>query len=167
MALGVNKVTLIGNLGQDPQVRPANDTKVATFSMATTESYQDREGKTVEKTEWHRIVAWRGLAEIIERYVKKGDRLYIEGKLATRSYEKEGQTHYVTEIVAQNLVMLSTRGDGSKSSGAVPPPNEEYPTRTNTAAAYTASSAPVATNNPTHNAEMENNEGGNIDDLPF
>jgi single-strand DNA-binding protein len=137
-----------------------NDTKVATFSLATTESYQDREGKTVEKTEWHRLVAWRGLAEIIERYVKKGDRLYIEGKLATRSYEKEGQTHYTTEIVVQNMVMLSTRGEGNKSSGAVPPPTEEYPTRINTVAAY-------ATSTPTHNAEMDSTENTSIDDLPF
>jgi single-strand DNA-binding protein len=164
MALGVNKVTLIGNLGQDPNVRPAGDTKVATFSMATTESYVDREGKTVDKTEWHRIVAWRGLAEIIEKYVRKGDRLYIEGKLATRSYDKDGQTHYTTEIVAQNMVMLSTKGDsGSRSS--IPPPTEEYPTRQSQ---NVASSSPTQTPAaPVSSDASGEASGDNIDDLPF
>ena len=114
---GVNKVILIGNLGKDPEVRHLeNGTAVANFSMATSESYKDRnsgERKTI--TEWHNIVLWRGLAEVAEKYLKKGDQVYIEGKLKTRSWEdKDGNTRYTTEVVGDNMTMLSSRGSSSE-----------------------------------------------------
>ncbi len=120
---GVNKVILIGNLGKDPEVRHLeNGTAVANFSMATSESYKDRssgERKTI--TEWHNIVLWRGLAEVAEKYLKKGDQVYIEGKLKTRSWEdKDGNTRYTTEVVGDNMTMLGSRGSLSeKDSEAV------------------------------------------------
>lgn len=114
MAGSLNKVMIIGNLGKDPEVRTTpNQTKVANFSIATNEGYTDKSGQKVEKTEWHRIVAWGKLAEIIERYVKKGMTIYIEGKLETRSWDdKEGKKHYTTEIKADVMQMLPGRGDG-------------------------------------------------------
>lgn len=112
MAGGVNKVILVGNLGRDPEVRHLeNGTPVASFSLATSESYKDRtsgERKTV--TEWHNVVLWRGLAEVAEKYLHKGDQVYIEGKLRTRSWEKEGVTRYTTEIVGDTMTMLGTKG---------------------------------------------------------
>lgn len=107
--MSVNKVILIGHVGQDPEVRVAGEHKVATFSLATTErGYTLANGTQVpERTEWHNIVLWRGLAEIAEKYVKKGDKLYIEGKIKTRSYDdKKGAKRYITEIFADNLEML-------------------------------------------------------------
>ena len=109
---GVNKVILVGNLGKDPEIRTLESgVKVARFSVATTESYNDRNtGQRVDQTEWHNIVLWRGLAEIAEKYLRKGNQVYIEGKLQTRSYQdKDGITKYSTEIVGQNLNMLGGR----------------------------------------------------------
>ena len=115
---GVNKVILIGRLGKDPEVRNLeNGASVANFSIATTESYKDRTtGEKKEITEWHNIVLWRGLAEIAQKYLHKGDLVYIEGKLRTRSWEKEGVTRYTTEVVGDNMTMLGTKGGGSSSS---------------------------------------------------
>lgn len=111
--MGINKVILVGNVGKDPEVQYINaDLPVAKFSLATSESYKDKNGKKVTNTEWHNIVMWRGLAKIAEQYVKKGDQLYIEGKITNRSYEKDGQTRYFTEIVASNMQML---GGGRQS----------------------------------------------------
>ena len=100
---GVNKVILIGRLGKEPEVRNLeNGAVVANFTMATSESYKDKvTGEKKEVTEWHNIVLWRGLAEISQKYLHKGDLVYIEGKLKTRSWEKEGVTRYTTEIVAE------------------------------------------------------------------
>jgi|SRR5689334_1941882 single-strand DNA-binding protein len=111
---GVNKVILIGRLGKDPEVRNLdNGAVVANFSIATSESYKDRTtGEKKEITEWHNIVLWRGLAEISQKYLRKGDMVYIEGKLRTRSWEKDGVTRYTTEIVADNMNMLSPKGNG-------------------------------------------------------
>jgi single-strand DNA-binding protein len=119
---GVNKVILVGNLGKDPEVRHLEGgAAVANFSLATSESYKDKtsgERKTI--TEWHNIVLWRGLAEVAEKYLKKGDSVYIEGKIRSRQWEdKEGKTRYTTEIVGDNMVMLGGRGgsgSGSQSS---------------------------------------------------
>lgn len=118
---GVNKVILIGNLGADPQMRYFTDgTAVCNFSMATSESWTDKQtGEKREKTEWHRVTAFRRLAEICGQYLKKGSKVYVEGKLQTRSYEKEGQTHYATEIVANELQMLDSRG--AQSGGGFAP----------------------------------------------
>lgn len=114
---GVNKVILVGRLGKDPEVKNMNNgDKVANFSMATSETWKDKiTGDKKEATEWHNIVLWRGLAEIAGRYLHKGDMIYIEGKLKTRSWEKEGITRYATEIIADNMTMLSTQK--SNSSG--------------------------------------------------
>jgi len=111
---GVNKVILVGRLGKDPEVRHLeNGTPVASFSIATSESYKDRNsGERVEKTEWHNVVLWRGLAEVAEKYLHKGDQVYIEGKLQTRSWEKEGVTRYSTDIVGNNMTMLGSKGQG-------------------------------------------------------
>jgi single-strand DNA-binding protein len=111
----LNKATLIGNLGKDPDVRSiASGAKVANFSIATTESYTDKNtNQKVDKTEWHNIVMWRGLAEVAEKYLRKGSQVYIEGKLQTRSWDDQnGQKRYTTEIVADNMVMLGRPGGG-------------------------------------------------------
>lgn len=122
---GVNKVILIGNLGKDPEIRHLeNGAVVANFSIATTESYKDRTtGERRDQTEWHNIVLWRGLAEISEKYLKKGDTVYIEGKLRTRSWEKDGVTRYTTEIVGDNMTMLG--GNRGNSSSAAPSSDQE------------------------------------------
>ena len=105
---GVNKVILVGNLGKDPEVRYLdNGVAVANFSLATTENYKNKEGERVSHTEWHNIVLWRGLAEVAEKYLKKGASIYVEGKIKTRKWEdKEGVTRYTTEILGDNMTML-------------------------------------------------------------
>ena len=115
---GVNKVILVGRLGKDPEVRNLeNGATVANFTLATSESYKDRTtGEKKEITEWHNIVVWRALAEITQKYLHKGDMVYIEGKLRTRSWEKEGVTRYTTEVVGDNMTMLSTKGSGGSSN---------------------------------------------------
>lgn len=117
--MSVNKVILIGNVGKDPEVRyldqnPANGTnaKVASFPLATSERYRDRNGEQHENTEWHNIVAWRNSADIAEKYVRKGTQLYIEGRLRTRSWtDQAGNKRYTTEIVVDNLQLLGRRPD--------------------------------------------------------
>lgn len=105
---GVNRVILVGNLGKDPEVRHLENGRTrASFTLATDETYKNKEGVRIANTEWHNIVLWTPLAEIAEKYLNKGKQVYIEGKLASRSYvDKEGQTRYFTEIVGQNLVLL-------------------------------------------------------------
>lgn len=104
----LNKVQLIGRLGKDPEVRHLDSgMTVSNFSIATSESYTNKQGEKVEQTEWHNIVAWGKLAEIIEKWVTKGMLIYIEGKLKTRKWDKDGQTHYATEIFADSMQMLS------------------------------------------------------------
>jgi single-strand DNA-binding protein len=105
---GVNKVILIGNLGQDPELRSTpSGTSVATFTLATNETWTDKDGARQERTEWHRIVAWAKLAEICAQYLQKGRQVYIEGRLTTRSWEdRQGNQRKTTEIVAQNMQML-------------------------------------------------------------
>lgn len=120
MAGSVNKVILIGNLGKDPEIRVLeNGTKLARFSIATSESYQDKaSGERREITDWHNIVVWRGLAEVAENYLVKGMKVYVEGKLKTRSWQDEsGVTKYATEVVADNFTMLTSKSEMSKSDG--------------------------------------------------
>ena len=114
---GVNKVILIGNLGKDPEVRYLdNGVAVANFSLATTENYKNKEGERVSQTEWHNIVLWRGLAEVAEKWLKKGSSVYVEGKIRTRKWEdKDGNTRYSTEILGDNMTML-----GGKPSSEIP-----------------------------------------------
>lgn len=125
----VNKVILIGNLGRDPEVRyTADGTAVASFSIATSENWTDKgSGEKRERTEWHRIVAWRRLGEICGEYLSKGKPVYVEGKLQTRSWEKDGVTRYTTEIVASTVQFLGSRdsGDGNRSYSDVPPPQAQ------------------------------------------
>jgi len=108
---GVNKVILVGNLGRDPEVRYLDSgVAVANFSLATTENYKNKQGEKVSQTEWHNIVLWRGLAEVAEKWLKKGSSVYIEGKIRTNKWEdKEGNTRYNTEILADNMTMLGNR----------------------------------------------------------
>ncbi len=115
---GVNKVILIGNLGKDPEVRHLEGgAAVANFTLATSESYKDKSGQRIEQTEWHTIVVWRGLAEIAEKYLKKGMTIYVEGKLRTRSWDdKEGHKRYTTEIVGDTFTILSKKENNSQSS---------------------------------------------------
>ncbi|MBR9830687.1 single-stranded DNA-binding protein [Acidiluteibacter ferrifornacis] len=122
---GVNKVILVGNLGKDPEVRHLeNGAVVANFSMATSETYKDKNGVRQTQTEWHNVVLWRGLAEIAEKFLKKGNMIYIEGKLRTRSWEdKEGVTRYTTEVVGDSMTMLGSKSDnnsGGSTSDAKP-----------------------------------------------
>ena len=111
--MSVNKVILVGNLGKDPELRyTPSGTAVATFSLATTERYKDRDGNRQEKTEWHNIVAWRQLAEICGKFLHKGKQVYIEGKIQTRSYDdRDGNKRYITEIVADQMQMLGSKND--------------------------------------------------------
>ncbi len=113
----MNKAMVIGNLGNDPEVRyTQNETPVATFSVATTERWKDSEGNKQEQTDWHRIVAWRGLAEVCGEHLSKGDKVYIEGKLRTRKWEdQDGNTRYTTEIIARDMEMLGGRQDDGTS----------------------------------------------------
>lgn len=120
---GVNKVILVGNLGKDPEVRYLdNGVAVANFSLATTENYKNKQGERVSQTEWHNIVLWRGLAEVAEKYLKKGSSIYIEGKIKNRKWEdKDGNTRYNTEILGDNMTMLGAK-----------PSSEETSSKTNT-----------------------------------
>lgn len=114
MAGSVNKVILIGNLGKDPEVRYLEGgTAVANFTLATSETYKDRNtGEKKSITDWHNIVVWRSLAELVEKYLKKGSKIYVEGKLKTRSWkDQEGNTRYTTEVVADNLTMLGGKNE--------------------------------------------------------
>ena len=113
---GINKVILIGNLGKDPELRYTPNSKaVATFSLATTEKWKDKEGQFQEKTEWHNIVAWGKQAEICKEYLKKGSSVYVEGRLQHRSYDdKDGNKKYITEIVARSVQMLGRKGEAKE-----------------------------------------------------
>lgn len=117
----VNKVILIGNLGRDPEIRYTKSGQaVASFSLATTEKWKNKNGDREEKTEWHRIVAWGKLGEICGEYLTKGKQVYIEGRLQTREWEdKDGNKRTTTEIVASNMVMLSQAGGSVTSEGSV------------------------------------------------
>jgi single-strand DNA-binding protein len=117
----LNKVTLIGNLGADPEVRStSNGSRVATLSLATSRRWKNQAGEQQEKTEWHRVILWNNkgstLADLAERYMKKGDKIYVEGSIEYRSWQdREGQTRYTTEITAREVILLSGRGEGAES----------------------------------------------------
>jgi len=144
---GVNKVILIGNLGIDPEVRTLESgVKVCRLSIATSESYTNKEGNRVEQTEWHSVTLWRGLAEIAEKYLTKGNKVYVEGKLRTRSYkDKDGVERYSTEIVADNMQMLGGTASGETSSAPRSNPQSQ----------------------PQQQPAMGSSETDNADDLPF
>ena len=119
MSRSLNKAMIIGNLGSDPEVRSTSSgTRVATLSVATSRRWNDRSGQQQERTEWHRVVAWEGLAEVCERYLSKGDRVYVEGRIEYRQWEgDDGRTRYTTEIRAREMIMLGGRGEGAAPSG--------------------------------------------------
>jgi single-strand DNA-binding protein len=120
MAKSVNKVILLGNVGKDPEIKAtASGTVVATFSIATSERFKDKTGNWQDRTEWHNLVAYQRTAEIIRDYVKKGNKLYVEGRLQTSSWDDKttGQKKYKTEIIVNDLSLLSGRGEGDGSSG--------------------------------------------------
>ena len=117
---------LIGNVGRDPEVRyldgNSGQAKVATFTLATTERYRDRNGEVRENTEWHNIVAWRSTADVVEKFVKKGTQVYIEGRIRTRSWDDQtGNKRYTTEIIAENLQLLGKKSENSGGQGGYQP----------------------------------------------
>ena len=143
MARGVNKVILIGNLGKDPEVFSFDTgVKKVTFSLATTEIYRNKEGQDIEQTEWHNIVVWRSLADVAEKFLRKGSQVYIEGRIRYRTYEKDGQKKYITDIEADNINMLGSRHNSEGTPGYEPGNNNNH-------------SSPAPINNNEH------------DDLPF
>ena len=114
MSKSINKVILIGNLGRDPEVKyTQNGTPVANFSLAVNERFKDKSGQYQERTEWVNVVLWQRLAEIAGEYLKKGSKVYIEGRLQTRKYEKDGQTKYITEVIGSELVLLDARQESA------------------------------------------------------
>lgn len=124
--MSLNKAMIIGNCGKDAEVRMVGENKVATFSVATAEKYKDsKSGEWKENTEWHNIVCWRHTAELAEKYIRKGTQLYIEGKIRTRSWEKDGEKRYVTEIVADTIQFL-----GKKEESAPTPATHQRPHNT-------------------------------------
>ena len=158
MSRSLNKASLIGNLGSDPEVRTTpGGAKVATFSLATSRQWNSANGEKQEKTEWHRCVVWNskgtGLADVVEKYCKKGDRLYVEGRIEYRQWQdKENQTKYVTEINVREIMLLG--GKGGDFDGGAPP-------RGRTAAPAKGAAAP--------SGDFEEFPGGleADDDLPF
>ena len=144
----VNKVILIGNVGKDPEVKYLdNNLTIAKFPLATSESYTNKNGERISNTEWHNIVCWRNLAQIAEKYVKKGTLLFVEGKITTRSYDdKDGNKRYITEIVADNFRMIGNRNTSSESVAAEP------------------LTAPAPKETFDNTTESENTD---VDDLPF
>jgi len=160
MAKSVNKVILVGNLGKDPEVKyTPNGVAVAKFSLATNERYKDKSGEWQDRTEWHNIIAWQRLAEIVGEYVKKGSKIYIEGRLQTSSWEdkQSGEKKYKTEIVANDLVLLGGRGDGEGGEG-----------RSRSMGASSGSSSNSGMDQRVPHAEEAPHEAGITDeDIPF
>lgn len=177
--MSVNKVILVGNVGRDPEVRyldggqQGQQTKVATFTLATSERYKDRSGELRENTEWHNIVAWRQPADVCERFVKKGTQLYIEGKLRTRSYnDANGVKKYTTEVVVDTLQLLGRREGDAPSQGGYGQPSgyQQNAYQAPAQPAYQAPARPAAAPQPApaQPQPIDLGIGDNpSDDLPF
>ncbi len=152
----LNRVTFIGNLGKDPEVRRLESgVAVAKFSLATNESYKDKNGEWQQSTEWHDIVCWRYLAERAETQLKKGSMVYVEGKLTHRKYQdKDGNDRYITEVVANTFRSLERRQEGGGSYGSPMPTEENMPPAAKSTTSVSEPSVPAA-------------EGAGEDDLPF
>ncbi len=166
--MSLNKVMLIGNVGRDPEVRYLdgnNGAKMASFTLATTERYRDRNGEVRENTEWHNIVAWRNTADVVERFVKKGTQVFIEGRIRTRSWDDQtGNKRYTTEIIADNLQLLGKKTDnpGAQPGGYQPAaPAQQQPYQQQAAPSYQQPSyqQPAAPKNVAEDMPE--------DDLPF
>ena len=152
--MAINKVILVGNVGKDPEVHYIeSNVAVARFPFATSETYRSKDGEKITTTEWHNIVFWRGLAEIADKYVKKGSQLYIEGKIRTRSYDdKEGNKRYITEIVGDNMQLLGKKSDSASQGGN----------------SVSRSSETATSEKPDHISDKPVNQGTDEpDDLPF
>ena len=174
--MSLNKAMLIGNVGSDPEVRyldgSAGQAKVATFTLATTERYRDRNGETRENTEWHNIVAWRNTADVVERFVKKGTQVYIEGRIRTRSWDDQsGNKRYTTEIIADTLQLLGKKSDNPggqgtyQSQGAPAPPSYQQPAPAYQQQAYAQPQQPAQ--QPMPEAPQTADDDMPEDDLPF
>ena len=163
--MSVNKVILVGNVGKDPEVRYIDtNVPVARFPFATSETYRSRDGERITTTEWHNVVLWRGLAEVAEKFVKKGSQLFIEGKIRTRSYDdRDGNKRYITEIIADNMQMLGRRPDSqltdSDDSGSYIEPDSQSTSADNDSVSQADN--PIGNNNDSPDITDE------PDDLPF
>lgn len=162
--MSINKVILVGNVGKDPVVKYFDKgVAKATFPLATSESYTNQKGDTVTATEWHNIVFWRSLAEVVDRTVKKGSQLYIVGKIQTRSYtDKDGVNKYITEILGDTLIVLdkkTTTPSPQTPTGVTPPPVPPAPPSTTPQTESKVNDAPFST--PDIKSESEG------DDMPF
>jgi single-strand DNA-binding protein len=156
--MSLNKVILIGNVGKDPETRMFdNNSSVSRFSLATSERYKDKQGNTQENTEWHNIVCWRGLSDIVDKYVKKGNRLYVEGKIRTSSWidKSSNEKKYSTDIVADNIIILDRAPSDNRSSFA------------NRASEQSISSLDNNSTNSSKATIDESNLDIDSDDLPF
>ena len=124
----INKVILVGNVGMDPEVRTLETgVKVARVRLATTERIFNRQtNETTEHTEWHTVTLWRGLAEVVDKYVRKGSQIYIEGRLRNREWERDGVKHYATEVVADDMKLLGRRSEGAQQGGYQQPAQQTY-----------------------------------------
>ncbi len=154
--MSVNKVILVGNVGKDPETRYLEGgTAVCSFSLATSETYRNKDGEKVTTTEWHNVVLWRGLAEVAEKYVKKGSQLFIEGRIRTRSWDdRDGNKRYTTEIIGDNMQMLGKRPDeGSQAAPSIPQ--------------ATASQPVQGENSRVDNSNDSGETSDGSDDLPF
>ncbi|MCF8224598.1 MAG: single-stranded DNA-binding protein [Bacteroidales bacterium] len=161
--MAVNKVILVGNVGKDPDVRYLDEnTPVCKFPLATSEVYRNRDGEKIEQTEWHNIVLWRGLAQVAEKYVKKGSPLYIEGRIRSRSYDdKDGIKRYITEIVGDNMQMLGRKQQDDQDGGS---------SQSESGSNNTASSSDQSKQTPKSASEPKEDfsgQGDEPDDLPF
>lgn len=174
--MSVNKVILVGNVGKDPETRYLEGgTAVCSFPLATSETYRNRDGERITTTEWHNVVLWRGLAEVAEKYVKKGSQLYIEGRIRTRSWDdREGNKRYTTEVVGDNMQMLGRRADdggdqqeGTGSSQA--DASQDSGTGTSAPQSASASSARSQQDDPGKKDHFNDvgDEAEGSDDLPF
>lgn len=149
--MSVNKVILLGNLGRDPETKTMPDgTKLVKFPLATSETYKDKSGNRVDQTEWHNVIIWRELAEIAEKYLRKGSTVYIEGKIKTRSWDQNGEKRYATDIVADTMRMVGGKKDSENS-------NQPQ---------SSGSSAPKAENTSGMGGNPPMSQSGD-DDLPF
>ena len=153
----MNKVMLIGNVGRDPEVRDfEGGLRRANFTLATTEQFRDR-----EQTEWHNIIAWRQLADLADKYIRKGSQIYVEGRITTRSWDgNDGTKHYTTEIVANTIQLLGRRGEGASAEGPAAPAAPR-------AAVPAPAPRPAAAPAPAPAAPAESFDSTEVDDLPF
>lgn len=167
--MALNKVMLIGNVGKKPEIRYLENQnqgntpapKVASFTLATSERFKDRNGETRENTEWHNIVAWRNLADLAEKYISTGSQIYVEGRLRSRSWDgQDGQKHYITEIIADSIQLLGKKGDNPATQ--TPASTTAAQTPASTTATQTPTST-TATQTPTNAAPAADDS----DDLPF